>query len=261
MAFRRTYLESEPQRINRWLGGLGVCSRREAEALILAGRVRIDEVVVTEPGRKISQGETLSLSDAEGGGLEPRFTVLIHKPVGIVSAQPEAGEIPAVRLLTAECLQGDAPLIPPTNMSLPALGRLDKDSRGLLILSNDGVLAKAVIGPDSAVDKAYRVRVTGRLTPAKIAQLRQGLSLDGRKLRPTQVMQTGPDGLDFTLTEGRNRQIRRMCALVGLTVIDLLRVRIGPISLAGLEEGHWRMMSATEQEALRSWPSSPPSSV
>ena len=123
MAFRRTYLESEPQRINRWLGGLGVCSRREAEALILAGRVRIDEVVVTEPGRKISQGETLSLSDAEGGGLEPRFTVLIHKPVGIVSAQPEAGEIPAVRLLTAECLQGDAPLIPPTNMSLPALGR------------------------------------------------------------------------------------------------------------------------------------------
>ena len=134
-------------------------------------------------------------------------------------------------------------------MSLPPLGRLDLDSHGLLILSNDGVLAKAVIGPQSELDKEYIVRVAGRIDPPKIALLRQGLELDGRALKPAQVTANG-QVLRFVLTEGRNRQIRRMCELVELEVVDLIRVRIGSLKLGDLPEGKWRHLTPAEREAL-----------
>ena len=134
-------------------------------------------------------------------------------------------------------------------MSLPPLGRLDLDSHGLLILSNDGVLAKAVIGPQSELDKEYVVRVAGRIDEPKLALLRHGLALDGRELKPAQVTARGQI-LRFILTEGRNRQIRRMCELLDLRVMDLLRVRIGPLDLGDLPEGRWRVLSAAEREAM-----------
>ena len=130
------------------------------------------------------------------------------------------------------------------------MGRLQTDRLGLLILSEDGVLAKAVIGPDSELDKEYFVQVRGTVTPEAIRLLRHGLELDGRRLRPAKVTEVSPGRLRFVLTEGRNRQIRRMCELVGLEVVDLMRVRVGPIALGDLPEGMWRVMTDEERAAL-----------
>ena len=142
MAWTRTYQDAEPQRINKWLAQSGVCSRREAEALIGQGLVSIDGETVEDAGRKITHGQTLTLSDSAETALGSAFTAIIHKPRGIVSAQPEPGQIPAARLLTHDALWGPrGSSIPRKDASLPALGRLDMDSRGLLILSEDGVSA------------------------------------------------------------------------------------------------------------------------
>ena len=180
----------------------------------------------------------------------PPASVVIHKPVGVVSAQPERNQVPAARLLTRANLWGpDAP-IPEATRSLPPLGRLDMDSRGLLILSEDGVLAKALIGPESKLDKEYEVRVTGAVTDKKLRLLRHGLRLDGRELKPAQITHEGADALRFILHEGRNRQIRRMCEAVDLLVVDLFRVRIGPLALGDLPEGRWRALTAAERTGL-----------
>jgi 23S rRNA pseudouridine2604 synthase len=246
MAWTKTYDGAEPQRINKWLAQSGVCSRREAEALIADGLVRIDGAVVIDPGHKIAAGQTLVLANAGG----EQMSVVIHKPVGVVSAQPERGQVPAARLLTRANLWGGNAPIPEATRSLPPLGRLDMDSRGLLILSEDGVLAKALIGPESTLDKEYEVRVTGAVTDKTLRLLRHGLRLDGRELKPAQVKHEGGDRLRFILHEGRNRQIRRMCEAVDLLVVDLFRVRIGPLWLGELPEGMWRVLSSMERAAF-----------
>ena len=249
MSLSRRYEEAEPQRVNRWLAQSGVCSRREAEALIAQGRIRIDGEAVTDPGRKIGPGQTLTLDDP--AATADRFSIMIHKPVGVVSAQPDPGQVPAVRLITPAAQWGGPPVaIPQLEGGLAPLGRLDMDSRGLLLLSQDGVLAKAVIGPQSQLDKEYEVRLTGRIDQGKIALLRHGLELDGRKLKPAKVRRIGEQALNMVLTEGRNRQIRRMCELVGLKVADLYRVRIGPLGLGDLPEARWRPLTPAEREAL-----------
>jgi 23S rRNA pseudouridine2604 synthase len=250
MAWMRRYDEPEPQRVNRWLAQMGVCSRREAEALIADGLVSIDGARVEDVGRKIAPGQTLTLADRGEAGLAAKLTAVLHKPVGVVSAQPESGQTPAVRLLGKAQLVGEAPKIPDAGTSLAPLGRLDMDSRGLLLLSEDGVLAKAVIGPQSSLEKEYLVRVTGQVTEGKLKQLRHGLRLDGRPLKPAKVTVVGDRQLCFVLVEGRNRQIRRMCDLVGLSVTDLFRVRIGPLELGDLREGRWRALSAAERAGL-----------
>jgi 23S rRNA pseudouridine2604 synthase len=250
MAWTRLYEEAEPQRVNRWLAQSGVCSRREAEALIAQGLVTIDGEPVSDPGRKILAGQTLALNDSAQAHLETQLSVVIHKPVGLVSAQPEAGQVPAARLLTRAALFGPPAPIPSTSTRLAPMGRLDMDSRGLLILSEDGVLAKAVIGPASDLDKEYLVQVTGVITERKLATLRHGLHLDGRELKPAKVTLIGEQRLRFVLWEGRNRQIRRMCEAVGLHVVDLFRVRIGPLRLGDLPEGRWRPLAPEERAAL-----------
>ena len=249
MAWTKTYDEAEPQRVNKWLAQSGVCSRREAEALIGEGLVYIDGERVDDAGRKIQPGQTLTLTDKAEGRLEG-FTAVLNKPTGFVSGQPEPGYTPAVRLLTRGALVGESAIVPDAKMSLPPLGRLDLDSHGLLILSNDGVLAKAVIGPQSELDKEYVVRVAGRIDEPTLAKLRHGLELDGRKLRPAKVSVIEGQVLRFVLTEGRNRQIRRMCELVGLRVMDLKRIRIGPLELGDLPEGKWRLLTAAEREVM-----------
>jgi 23S rRNA pseudouridine2604 synthase len=124
------------------------------------------------------------------------------------------------------------------------------DSRGLLILSEDGVLAKALIGPASTLEKEYRVFVMGEITEDKLAVLRHGLELDDRQLRPAEVEVIADQRLRFVLKEGRNRQIRRMCELVDLKVVDLFRVRVGGLTLGDMPEGRWRPLTATERAAL-----------
>ena len=250
MAWTRLYDDAEPQRINRWLAQNGVCSRREAEALIARGLVSIDGVTVEDVGRKIEAGQTLMLADSAQSELERGLSIMLNKPMGVVSAQPEGRQVPAIRLLTADALIGESPRIPDRNTSLAPLGRLDQDSRGLLILSDDGVLAKAIIGPESDLDKEYRVRVTGKITDKKLAKLRHGLSLDGRELKPAQVARDGEQRLRFILKEGRNRQIRRMCEQVELSVVDLFRIRIGPLRLDDLPGGRWRVLTTDERAAL-----------
>ena len=249
MAFTRTYDGDEPVRINKWLGQSGVCSRREAEALIAEGLVSIDGEVVTDAGRKIEKGQTLTLNNDAEEALASGVTILLHKPVGYVSGQPEPGKIPAVRLLSFKN-RADEGYIPRRDESLPPIGRLDEDSRGLLMLSSDGVVAKAVIGPTSELDKEYLVSVSGTITESKLAKLRHGLELDGRKLRPAKVTLIRGQNLKFILKEGRKRQIRRMCELVGLEVTDLFRTRIGPIQLSTLPEGQWRHITPEERDAL-----------
>jgi 23S rRNA pseudouridine2604 synthase len=254
MAWTRRYDDAEPQRVNRWLAQSGVCSRREAEALIARGLVWIDGEQVGDLGRKIQAGQTLSLTDDAQTALQGQLTVLIHKPVGVVSAQPEGRQVPAVRLVTKDALWGavlGGTVDPPdAKTRLAPVGRLDMDSRGLLILSQDGVLAKAVIGPESQLEKEYRVQVEGAISAKKLALLRHGLELDGRQLKPAIVTLEGPDRLGFILKEGRNRQIRRMCEAVGLRVVDLLRLRIGPVHLGDLPEGRWRPLTAAERTAM-----------
>lgn len=249
MAFTRTYDGDEPVRVNKWLGQTGVCSRREAEGLIADGLVSIDSEVIRDAGRKIEPGQTLTLNDTAQAALASGMTIVLHKPVGYVSGQPEPGKIPAVRLLKSANRIGDGET-PARDASLPPIGRLDEDSRGLLLLSSDGVVAKAVIGPQSDLDKEYVVVVEGAVTEAKLSRLRHGLELDGRRLKPARVTQMGPQQLRFVLKEGRNRQIRRMCDLVGLDVVDLHRIRIGPLLLGDLPEGRWRHLTPSERQAL-----------
>jgi 23S rRNA pseudouridine2604 synthase len=247
MAWRKTYDGGEPQRVNKWLASEGVCSRREAEELIAKGLVRIDGAIVDEPGRKIEPGQSIEVAQASA---TPQISVMLNKPIGVVSAQPEPGQIPAARLLTKENLAGAAAAMPNKATSLAPLGRLDQDSRGLLVLSEDGVLAKALIGPESKLDKEYLVRVAGTVNEKTLALLRQGLSLDGRQLKPAKITQVEPQRLRFILMEGRNRQIRRMCEQVDLEVTDLLRLRIGPLKLGALHEGKWRALTGAERDAL-----------
>jgi 23S rRNA pseudouridine2604 synthase len=258
MAWTKRYEEAEPQRVNRWLAQSGVCSRREAEGLIARGLVSIDGERVEDAGRKIAPGQTLVLADDAQAQLGGAVSVLLHKPVGVVSGQPEHGQVPAVRLLTRAALWEDGAAVPGRDSRLAPVGRLDMDSRGLLLLSEDGVVAKAVIGPASELSKEYLVRVAGEVTERKLARLRQGMELDGRRLKRAEVERVlDPEGqgrgetrLRFVLVEGRNRQIRRMCEMVGLTVTDLLRVRIGPLQLGDLPEGRWRSLRVEERAAL-----------
>ena len=249
MSFTRTYDGDEPVRINKWLGQTGVCSRREADALIAEGLVSVNGEVVADAGRKLEPGQTLTLNERATATLAEGVTIVMHKPLGYVSGQPEPDKLPAVRLITEGNRIGEG-TVPADDHSLPPIGRLDEDSRGLLLLSSDGVVAKAVIGPQSDLDKEYLVRVAGDVTENKLKLLRFGLMLDGRQLKAARVSRMESFRLKFILREGRNRQIRRMCEMVDLEVIDLIRVRIGPIQLDNLPEGAWRMLTAEERSAL-----------
>ena len=250
MAWTRRYDDPEPQRVNKWLAQSGVCSRREAEGLIAQGLVFIDGERVDDAGRKILQGQTLVLNDSAQEQLSSSLSIVLHKPIGIVSSLPQDDQVEAVTLLTRQALWGGEATIPTAANNLAPLGRLDRESRGLLVLSEDGVLAKALIGPESEMDKEYNVLLTGVITPQKVALLRHGLELDGRKLRPAKVTQITEQKLNIVLKEGRNRQIRRMAELVELRVVDLMRVRVGPLKLGDLPEGKWRPLSAEERAAL-----------
>jgi len=249
MSGSHIYKGNAPIRLNKWMAELGLCSRREAEALIAAGGVNVDDEAVSQPGHKIEPGQTLTLTPAAQASLATRFTAVLNKPVGYVSAQPEGDQIPAVRLLTSKrAARGETG--PARDDRLAPLGRLDQDSRGLLLLSDDGVLAKAIIGPQHTLEKEYLVQVEGAITSGKLTLLRNGLSLDGRRLKAAKVTVEGDQALRFVLREGRKRQIRRMCDLVDLSVVDLHRIRIGPLEIGDLEKGQWRLLTPHERTKL-----------
>jgi 23S rRNA pseudouridine2604 synthase len=236
-------------RVAKLLAEQGVCSRREADDYIARGWVYADGVQVTELGTRVPPGTRLTLASAAERSQAARVTILLHKPVGYVSGQPEPGFVPAISLIRADSQwpAAAAPLFDARHLrGLAPAGRLDIDSTGLLVLTQDGRIARQLIGEDSGIDKEYLVRVEGRLAADGLARLRHGLSLDGRPLKPAQVEWLNDDQLRFVLREGRKRQIRRMCELVGLKVVGLKRVRIGGVKLGNLPPGQWRYLEEGE---------------
>mgnify|MGYP003819387031 CR=1 FL=1 len=179
-----------------------------------------------------------------------RVTILVHKPIGYVSGQAEDGYEPAVVLVNAANHWEEDPVRRPFHpghtRGLAPAGRLDIDSTGLLVLTQDGRIAKQLIGDDSDIEKEYLVRVEGQLSEQGLKLLNHGLELDGKKLRPAKVTWQNEDQLRFILKEGRKRQIRRMCELVGLNVVGLKRVRIGRVVLGHLPLGQWRYLAEGE---------------
>jgi 23S rRNA pseudouridine2604 synthase len=241
----------EKIRLSKLLSEQGICSRREADEYIQKGLVSVDGVRITELGTKVLPTQLLKLHREAQEVQSGRVTILLNKPIGYVSGQPEGSYKPAAQLVTRTTqFRGDQSgqrFQPSHTRGLAPAGRLDIDSQGLLILTQDGRIAKQLIGADSTVDKEYLVRVQGRLQSNGLKLLNHGLSLDDRVLKPADVRWINDDQLCFILNEGRKRQIRRMCELVGLKVVGLKRTRIGRIRLGDLPVGQWRYLSADEK--------------
>jgi 23S rRNA pseudouridine2604 synthase len=247
-------------RLNKRMAELGLCSRREADDWIIKGWVRVNGAPAVM-GQPVALDARIEVDRQAEQQQRQQVTILINKPVGYVSGQAEDGHEPAVVLVQPqnrwrECnsrmrwgheqLRGLAPA-----------GRLDIDSIGLLVLTQDGRVARQLIGEDSLMEKEYLVRVSlgvggessnvqAVFPPEKLALLNHGLSLDGQALRPAKVSWQNPEQLRFVLTEGKKRQIRRMCEQVGLFVTGLKRVRIGRVNLGHLPVGQWRYLMPHE---------------
>ncbi|MGE4242391.1 pseudouridine synthase [Ramlibacter sp.] len=250
---------TQTSRLNKRMAELGLCSRREADEWIANGWVKVDGAVALM-GQQVTAEARIDVDKRAQGRQQQQVTILLHKPVGYVSGQAEDGYKPAVTLVGAATHWTGDPsktrFSPANFKGLAPAGRLDIDSTGLLVLTQDGRVARQLIGEDSEVEKEYLVRVEyGAATtdvqrafpPAQLARLRHGLSLDDRMLKPARVDWQNPEQLRFVLREGRKRQIRRMCELVGLRVVGLKRVRIGRVTLGQLPVGQWRYLSPFEK--------------
>lgn len=250
---------SDKIRLNKRMADLGMCSRREADDWIARGWVRVNGDVA-EMGLQVHPTDRIDVDRQAQGHQEQQVTILLHKPMGYVSGQAEDGHTPAVALINPRTHWRDdtsrTRFTPGQLRGIAPCGRLDIDSVGLLVLTQDGRVARQLIGEDSTVDKEYLVRVTyeGRdkdvrsVFPAdKLELLNHGLSLDGQKLRPAIVEWQNPEQLRFILNEGKKRQIRRMCEQVGLHVVGLKRIRIGHVTLGNLPVGQWRYLGANER--------------
>ncbi|MCA8018518.1 pseudouridine synthase [Burkholderia metallica] len=251
--------ETGLMRLSKRMSELGMCSRREADEWIEKGWVLVDGERIDTLGTKVRADQKIEIDERASAAQAAQVTILLHKPVGYVSGQAEDGYEPAAVLITrANRWSGDHSPVRFSPQHLHALapaGRLDIDSTGLLVLTQNGVIAKQLIGEQSDIDKEYlvRVRFGERLIdidqhfPAEsLAKLRHGLELDGVPLKPAMVSWQNGEQLRFVLREGKKRQIRRMCELVGLDVIGLKRVRMGRVMLGALPQGQWRYLSADE---------------
>ncbi len=236
-------------RLSKVMSARGLCSRREADLWIERGWVFVAGERISELGSRIDPDAEISISREAKQDQARLVTILLNKPVGYVSGQPEPSSTPAVTLIAAATQvrqSGDPEFKPWMLRGLAPAGRLDVDSTGLLVLTQDGRIARKLIGEDSDAEKEYLVRVSGDLIKDGLRLLNHGLELDGRPLKPARVRQINADQLHFILREGRKRQIRRMCELVGLRVTGLKRVRIGKVKLGDLAPGHWRFLRADE---------------
>jgi len=275
-------------RLNKRMAELGLASRREADEWIGKGWVKVNGVVATM-GMQVLPNVRIEIDRQAQGQQANQVTVLINKPIGLVSGQAEDGHEPAITLVQPQnrWAEDNARFFfhPSQLKSLVPAGRLDIDSTGLLVLTQDGRVARQLIGEDAVMEKEYLVRVAytgvaneaaanspaatygGKPTqlsriddddpittnvqavfpPALLAKLRHGLSLDGQALKPAKVTWQNPEQLLVVLTEGKKRQIRRMCELVGLKVVGLKRVRIGNVMLGNLPVGQWRYLAPHER--------------
>ena len=270
-------------RLNKRMAELGMASRREADDWIARGWVTVNGQPA-QMGMQVTQGDQIAISKQAQGQQANQVTILLNKPMGIVSGQAEDGHQPAITLVQPQnrWAEDNARFFfhPKQLQSLVPAGRLDIDSIGLLVLTQDGRVARQLIGEESVMDKEYlvRVRTTGQtmdhalnepmgntalqeiderdlvtqnvqavFPPERLALLRHGLSLDGQPLKAAKVNWQNPEQLRVVLTEGKKRQIRRMCELVGLKVVGLKRVRIGKVMLGNLPLGQWRYLAPHER--------------
>jgi 23S rRNA pseudouridine2604 synthase len=244
-------MESDKVRLSKLMAAQGLCSRREADSYIERGLVFVDGERITQLGTKIYPHQKITLARAAAGEQTARVTILLNKPVGYVSGQPEPGYKPAVSLITRESRSPEdrnPQKFQPSHLKgLAPAGRLDIDSTGLIVFTQDGRIARQLIGHESTIEKEYLVRVQGKLAASGLALLNHGLELDGAALKPARVAWQNRDQLRFILQEGKKRQIRRMCELVGLAVIGLKRVRIGNVRLGDLPLGRWRYLGPNER--------------
>jgi 23S rRNA pseudouridine2605 synthase len=225
-------------RLAKFLAHGGVASRRKAEELIAGGRVTVGGEVVTDPARDVGEGDEVQVDGALVSA-EAREIWAVNKPAGVVSTAREPGRRPAV----VELVETEARLYP--------VGRLDADSTGLLLLTNDGELANRLTHPRYEVEKAYRVQLQRPPSATDLKRLASGVELDDGPTAPAKVRRLGEREIEIVLREGRNRQVRRMAEAVGNKVVSLRRIRFGPIELGNLPEGAARRLSDDEAERLR----------
>ena len=227
-------------RLAKYLAHAGVASRRAAERIVAEGRVTLGGQTVTDPARDVLEGDAVSVDGRALTGAEPRVVFILNKPVGVVStARDTHGRATVTELVDAGGLR------------LYPVGRLDADTAGLILLTNDGELANRLTHPRYEVPKTYRARVGGGpLGEQALQQLREGVVLDDGPTGPAKVKRLGPQQLEMTIAEGRNRQVRRMCEAVGHPVLELTRVAFGSLHLGRLAPGAHRRLGASEIAGL-----------
>lgn len=225
-------------RLAKYLAHGGVASRRKAEEIIAKGLVTVGGEVVTDPARDVDAGDDVRVNGSPVGA-EAREVWVVNKPAGVVSTAREPGHRPAV----VELVKTSARLYP--------VGRLDADTTGLLLLTNDGELANRLTHPRYEVAKTYRATLRDPASRAQLERLGRGVELEDGPTAPTQVTRRGEREIELVLREGRNRQVRRMVEAVGNRVVALRRVRFGPLELGGLGEGEARRLSPEEVAGLR----------
>jgi 23S rRNA pseudouridine2605 synthase len=228
-------------RLAKYLAHAGVASRRAAESLIAAGRVSLDGAVVTDPATDVSDASRITLDGRPLEGPEPRISYALNKPLGVVSTARDTHGRPTV-----------VDLVPDPGVRLYPVGRLDADTSGLMLLTNDGALANRLTHPRFEVPKTYRVTLGGRpVAERAMRALREGVELEDGLTAPARVRRLGPHEIELTIHEGRKRQVRRMCAAVGHPVMALERVAFGPLRLGRLAPGGYRRLSEAELGRLQ----------
>jgi len=225
-------------RLAKFLAHAGVASRRRAERIVVAGRVTVGGAVVTDPARDVDEGDDVRV-DGSPLSAEAHEVWMVNKPAGVVSTAREPGERPAV----VDLVETAARLYP--------VGRLDAESTGLLLLTNDGELANRLTHPRYEVPKAYRATLRRPPSDRDLERLRKGVELEDGPTAPAEVTRLGERKVEIVLREGRNRQVRRMAEAIGNEVAALRRVRFGPLDLGDLPEGSARRLSEAEVEHLR----------
>ena len=231
-------------RLNKYIAQAGVASRRRADELISYGKVRINGKVVRELGTIVMPGDKVDVSGTPVAPVERTAYLVVHKPVGVMTTMRD----PQGRRTIAELVPKHLPRVVP-------VGRLDYDTAGVLLMTNDGALANRLLHPRYGVEKTYRATIAGRLSPDEVKRLHDGVQLDphegacGARVRVVSV-RAGSSVVDVTVHEGRNRQVRRMFELLGHPVQALVRLRFGPVSLGDLPVGHTRPLTAKELSAL-----------
>jgi 23S rRNA pseudouridine2605 synthase len=232
-------------RLAKFLAHAGVASRRAAEGLIAEGRVSVAGEAVTDPARDVDETSGVAV-DGRPVQLEPREVYALNKPPGVVSTARDTHGRPTVVQLV------------PSRRRLYPVGRLDADTTGLILLTNDGELAERLTHPRYGVERVYSARVQpARVTPAALRALREGVELEDGRTAPARVRQPSPGVLEIAVREGRKRQVRRMIEAVGHRVLELERVAFGPLGLRGLERGQSRRLKDVEVERLRRSASGP----